>query len=174
MKLTARVGDEEHEVLVEAIDDEPGAGERFRIVIDGVERVVEARRVAPGTLALHAGDEVTVADIDPGKNGQLLVEVHGVTIPVTLVDPRNKLLDRIPVARAAAAKPSTIHSPMPGKVVKVLCAVGDEVAAGQGLVVIEAMKMENELRAPRAAKVKTVHVKEGQAVEGQETLITLE
>jgi biotin carboxyl carrier protein len=54
---------------------------------------------------------------------------------------------------------------MPGRVVRVLAAKGDEVAAGEGLVVVEAMKMENELRAPRAGRVAEVAVREGQAVE---------
>jgi len=63
---------------------------------------------------------------------------------------------------------------MPGKVVKVLVAVGDEVKSGQGVIVVEAMKMENELKSPKDGKVKTVAVKEGQAVEAGQSLVTLE
>jgi biotin carboxyl carrier protein len=63
---------------------------------------------------------------------------------------------------------------MPGKVVKLLCQVGDSVKAGQGLVVIEAMKMENELRAPTAGKVLVLGVREGQNVESGQSLVTLE
>jgi biotin carboxyl carrier protein len=173
MKLAAQVGDKEREIVVEPVEGVEG---RYRVVLDGVERIVDARRFGPGAYALATGDAVTVADVDPGKEGELLVEVHGVTIPVKLVDPRRRLLDRLQgqVRRQAAAGPTTVTSPMPGKVVKILCAAGDDVAPGAGLVVVEAMKMENELRAPRAAKVKVVHVREGQPVEGQETLITLE
>ena len=58
-----------------------------------------------------------------------------------------------------------VTAPMPGRVVRVLSAPGADVAAGQGLVVIEAMKMENELRAPRAGRVQELPVREGQAVE---------
>jgi biotin carboxyl carrier protein len=58
-----------------------------------------------------------------------------------------------------------LEVPMPGKVVRVLVAPGDEVAKGQGVVIVEAMKMENELKAPRAARVAAVHVQEGQGVE---------
>ncbi|HEY2744162.1 MAG TPA: biotin/lipoyl-containing protein, partial [Polyangia bacterium] len=74
--------------------------------------------------------------------------------------------------RKAAA--SSIQSPMPGKIVKVLVAVGDEVKSGQGVVVVEAMKMENELKSPKDGKVKAVAVKEGQPVEAGQTLVTLE
>jgi biotin carboxyl carrier protein len=62
---------------------------------------------------------------------------------------------------------------MPGRVVKVLVAVGDAVAARQGLVVVEAMKMENELRAPRAGRVSEVRVREGAPVEANTVLIVL-
>ena len=63
---------------------------------------------------------------------------------------------------------------MPGKVVRVLVAPGHEVRAGQGLVVMEAMKMENELRAPRAGRVSEIHVAERQAVETGALLLVLE
>jgi biotin carboxyl carrier protein len=67
----------------------------------------------------------------------------------------------------------TIKSPMPGRVVKVLVAKGDAVQVGQGLVVLEAMKMENEVRARAAGTVAEVHVSAGAAVEGNAKLLTL-
>ena len=63
---------------------------------------------------------------------------------------------------------------MPGKVVKLLVAVGDEVAEGQGVLLIEAMKMENELRAPKAGRVVSIAVAEGQTVEGRTELVVIE
>ena len=63
---------------------------------------------------------------------------------------------------------------MPGRVVKVLVNAGDTVAAHQGLVVVEAMKMENELRAPRAGRVTRVNVVDGMSVEANAVLVTLE
>ena len=73
----------------------------------------------------------------------------------------------------ASASERVVKSPMPGRVVKVLVAEGDDVAAGQGLLVLEAMKMENEVRARAAGKVSQVHVKAGATVEGNAKLITL-
>jgi biotin carboxyl carrier protein len=67
-----------------------------------------------------------------------------------------------------------ISAPMPGKVVKVLVKVGDEVKEGQGLVVIEAMKMENELKSPKAGKVVELPAKEGTAVEINAKLVVVE
>jgi biotin carboxyl carrier protein len=67
-----------------------------------------------------------------------------------------------------------IKSPMPGRVVKVLVQIGDEVTPGQPLMVIEAMKMENELKAKTPGKVLEIHVSTGNAVEGNAKLLTLE
>lgn len=75
--------------------------------------------------------------------------------------------------RKAASGPARITAPMPGKIVRVLVA-GQEVKAGECLVVMEAMKMENEIRAPRDGRVRDVVVKEGQAVESGALLILLE
>jgi glutaconyl-CoA/methylmalonyl-CoA decarboxylase subunit gamma len=74
---------------------------------------------------------------------------------------------------SVSASDRVVKSPMPGRVVKVLVAEGDTVAAGQGLMVLEAMKMENEVRARVAGTVGQVHVKAGATVEGNAKLITL-
>ena len=76
--------------------------------------------------------------------------------------------------KSAAGGPARIAAPMPGKLIRILVDEGAEVAAGDGLVVIEAMKMENELRAPRGGKVKQVAVQEGQAVEAGALLVVVE
>ena len=77
-----------------------------------------------------------------------------------------------PVKKAAGATP--LRAPMPGRIVKLLVDPGQEVVAGQGLVVMEAMKMENELRSPRAGRVKEIHVRERQAVETGALLAVVE
>jgi biotin carboxyl carrier protein len=72
-----------------------------------------------------------------------------------------------------AAAVATLRAPIPGRVVKVLVKAGDAVKAGQTLVVLEAMKMENELRAPRAGSVTEVRAAEGTAVEAGQELVQL-
>lgn len=86
--------------------------------------------------------------------------------------------DRLRAAMLAKGERSSagdkiVKSPMPGRVVKILVAEGDEVVAGQGLIIVEAMKMENELKAKAAGKVATVHVKALDTVENGAKLITL-
>jgi biotin carboxyl carrier protein len=74
---------------------------------------------------------------------------------------------------SGSAGGGVVKSPMPGRVVKVLVAKGDKVQAGQGLLVLEAMKMENEVKAKAAGTVTEVHVTTGSAVEGNAKLVTL-
>jgi biotin carboxyl carrier protein len=76
--------------------------------------------------------------------------------------------------RKAATGPAPVNAPMPGKIVRVVAAAGQEVRAGECLVVMEAMKMENEIRSPRDGRIKDVLVKEGQAVESGALLILVE
>ena len=105
-------------------------------------------------------------------NGERIVHVDGVAVSVSIVDPRARLSQRRGAA-VSDAGPRSIVSPMPGRIVKVLVREGDTVQAEQGLVVVEAMKMENELRAPRAGQVTAVKVVEGVSVDANAVLVTL-
>ncbi len=99
------------------------------------------------------------------------VEIGGMRVQIEVEDPRK--WNPAGSSRKREARES-IKAPMPGKVLRVLVAVGDEVAAGQGLVVLEAMKMQNEMKAPRAGRVASVAVKEHEAVNAGEVLLTIE
>jgi len=79
-----------------------------------------------------------------------------------------------PAARCAPAGPARLLAPMPGRIVRVMAEPGQPVAAGEGLVVMEAMKMENELRSPRAGRVAEVHARERQTVETGALLVVVE
>ena len=111
--------------------------------------------------------------VERRSNGERIVYVNGLAVPVSIMDPRERLVRRRG-AVSAETGPRSIVSPMPGRIVKVLVREGDVVAAQQGLVVVEAMKMENELRAPRAGQVSTVKIAEGMSVEGGAVLIVME
>jgi biotin carboxyl carrier protein len=109
--------------------------------------------------------------VERRSNGERTVYVNGVAIAVSIVDARERLVRRR--GPTSDTGPRSIVSPMPGRIVKVLVREGDAVAAQQGLVVVEAMKMENELRAPRAGQVSAVKVVEGMSVEANAVLVTL-
>ena len=92
---------------------------------------------------------------------------------VEALDERARAIQDLSAASAKAAGPAPLKAPMPGLVVRVLAVVGADVVAGEPLVVMEAMKMENELRAPSAGRVSVVRVKPGDAVEKGSVLVEL-
>ena len=90
------------------------------------------------------------------------------------LDERTRAIRDITAASGQASGPAPVNAPMPGLVVRVNVAVGDKVQAGQGVIVMEAMKMENELRASAPGTVKAIHAEVGKAVEKGTTLVELE
>ena len=123
------------------------------------------QRHEPGARASY---EVAV---ETHGQGQRLVHVDGHLVPVRLLGTGRHRPGSSGAANATG--PIAIVAPMPGRVVKVLVAPGDAVAARQGLVVVEAMKMENELRAPRAGTIAEVRVREGAPVDANVVLVVI-
>jgi len=101
----------------------------------------------------------------------LMVSIDGYRFAIETRDPRRWSRKSAGLGREGV---QTVASLMPGKVVRVLIAPGDEVAAGQGLVVVEAMKMQNEMKAVRSGKVRSVAAAEGATVAAGEVLATIE
>jgi biotin carboxyl carrier protein len=173
MKWRVRLGDSEHRVEI------PVTGEGGRWVgevrIDDKPVAVDVAEADQGGLSLIVEGRSYSVDFD--RRGEKLALVLGRTeqrlMPYTVTDERQ-------MASAAAASRRShegqlkILAPMPGKVVRVLVKPGEQVKVDQGLLVVEAMKMENELRAPRAGRISEVLVREGAAVEGGATLCVLE
>jgi pyruvate carboxylase subunit B len=109
-----------------------------------------------------------------GQRGRYSLWVDGFRFDVEALDERTRTIRDMTAEHAAPAGPAPVVAPMPGLVVRVDARVGDEVRAGQGLVVMEAMKMENELRAQAGGTVKAVHATPGTAVEKGTVLVELE
>jgi biotin carboxyl carrier protein len=147
-------------------------GDVWHVVTDG--RIVEARMApAGGYWSLLVGPRSYEVGIDASGAGDYLVRIDGVSVPLAVTSTgasSRRAADRASDPGGAA----TVTAPMPGRVVRVLVAPGDAVAARQGVVVIEAMKMENELRAPRGGTVRDVLVAEGALVEANAVLVVLE
>jgi biotin carboxyl carrier protein len=150
---------------------------RFQVAVDDRVFDVDPRTIGRDTLSLliQEGDG-PVRSVDaivtsrPGSPG-LEVGLDGHTLVATRVSPFGT---RAEDGAPGSAGPQRVVAPMPGKVVRVLVSPGDVVEARQGLVVIEAMKMENELRAARAGRVMTVRVVQGQSVEAGALLVAVE
>ena len=175
----------------------------FEIELDGALRLVTLRRDGDHWVATTDGREVAVSVVEDGGRwsmlvgppqpdaqaegghyasydiaiesggaGDLVVHVNGVAVRVTIVDRRSRGHRRVRDG-GDETQPRTVVAPMPGRIVKVLVKPGETVQARQGLVVVEAMKMENELRAPRAGTVAEVRVTDGASVEANAVLVVL-
>jgi len=131
---------------------------------------VDAAHLTGLSLSLIAEGKSYACDVEPGKDGKVAVLVNGGIHELEVLDER-RLRMRRATGKFSLEGPQRIDAPMPGKVVRVMVKVGDEVTEGQGLVVVEAMKMENELKSPKAGKVTEVHAVEGQAVESGAKLV---
>ena len=151
----------------------------YRVAVDGRVRLVDAVRVGPQTWSLivrhpESGEVSSVEATVVPQNGNGAVDVYIDGHRITVAQ-RTGLGRRARAAEGAhGAGPQRVTAPMPGKVIRVLVAAGDEVHPRQGLVVVEAMKMENELRAARAGRVKEIFVQEGQSVEAGAVLAVVE
>ena len=131
---------------------------------------VDAVEIVPGTFSILIAGRVFEARVLPGKDN-LSVRCAGRDFAVEVRDPRAWRGSRSSVLEAEGRQ--QVPAPMPGKVVRVLVAAGDVVEAGQGLIVVEAMKMQNEIRAPKGGTIERVLAREGQAVSAGETLVVI-
>jgi len=109
-----------------------------------------------------------------GDDGEWGLHLEGRHLRAQVVDERSRAIREMTGQTGVSLGPRDLMAPMPGLVVKVEVKEGDEVFAGQGLVIVEAMKMENELRAEGEARVRAVRVRPGEAVEKGQVLLELE
>lgn len=155
MRVTLEIDGIEHDVFLQREDD------KLKVLVDGETYETE----------IGEGGSVTLG----GKTHEITIETDAIVVdgtrhPFRIHDVKSGAAAGAPGAGGAAR----IKPPMPGKIVSVAVHEGDEVQAGDVLVILEAMKMQNEITAPAAGTVKKVHVEEGQAVEGKDVLVELE
>jgi biotin carboxyl carrier protein len=158
-------------------------GGTFAVAVDGQTRHVDAARIDAHTLSLvvdsvcpenssvrRSGHEVSIVPDRVG--GQLAVYVGAVPVAVALNGRRH--WGGKDDGRVSGSGPQRLVAPMAGKIVRVLVNAGDIVGSRQPIVVVEAMKMENELRASREGTVAEVHVREGMSVDAGALLIVIQ
>jgi acetyl/propionyl-CoA carboxylase alpha subunit len=158
----------ERTLIVRRAGEAPGGGIRYGLVIDDAPEVmVDTVRPESDVLSLmHAGRvwEAGLVGTDDGFE----VELVGIRHDTSVVDPRRKAL-----RMAEGAGDKSLKTQMPGRVVRLLVAEGDEVTEGQPLIVVEAMKMENEMKSPCDGTVLRLCVEEGEQVQARSVLIEL-
>lgn len=171
MTVWVEIGGRVRKVELPAAGGAWAAGE-MKCAVDRRAMRVDARLLAPGviSLLLENGRQVHCV-LDSSPEGDAVI-VDGRRVEFVVSDPRSLGAGR--GAGAGADGPRAVKAPMPGRVVRVLVAVGDEVAAQQGLVVIEAMKMQNELKSPKAGRVARLGAGVGETVQAGEVLLVVE
>ena len=158
------VGERVHTVAIDA-----GGG----VTVGGIPYEADIRRMdATGYSVLLNGRSFTF-HLLPG-NGGYMASVDGTAVAITVETDRSRLLRKFASAGMDATRTTSITAPMPALVVRIEVQPAQEVKEGQGLIVLEAMKMENEIKSPRNGVVKHIHVPHGKAVEKGEILVTLE
>jgi pyruvate carboxylase subunit B len=164
VKYHVRIGDAKHVVEI-------GDG----LTLDGAPVAATIYQAAGSPLLIATVDGVQYRlQLRSSERGEHAISLEGYLFKVEALDERTLAIRELGGRGAVASGPAPVLAPMPGLIVRVSVAPGDHVTAGQGVVVMEAMKMENELRATAAGVVKAVHVAPGTAVEKGAPLVELE
>jgi biotin carboxyl carrier protein len=168
MRLTAELEHEKHELEVKR------EGERVFAEVDGRRYELTLRSPEAGVYLLIADGRVYECLVQRDAVERALAHVHVArsSYDIALTDPK-----RLRAGQSAGAQSdgtAQVVAPMPGKVVRVLVEQGASVEAGEGLVVVEAMKMQNELKSPRAGRVSQLHATAGATVNAGDMLVVIE
>ncbi len=143
-------------------------GESWHISLDGQPVEADAVEIAPNTMSILLGGQSHEIRIMPLTDGTLELQSGLAEFTAEVIDPRAWRGRRHGVLEAEGRQ--QVLAPMPGKVIRLLVKAGDRVEAGQGLLVVEAMKMQNEIRSPKSGTVERLLAKEGQPVNAGEVL----
>jgi biotin carboxyl carrier protein len=151
---------------------------RFHVSVKGRRRVFDASWIDAETLSLIAADasrRVQEVGVRSVEGGQLQVVLATKSFRVTAVaEGQSGSARRAETVSGGRDGRQTIVASMPGRVVRLIVSAGDRVSAGQAVVVVEAMKMENEMRSPKDGIVREVNIEEGAAVEAGTVLVVIE
>ena len=124
--------------------------------------------------ALHFGHAVHPVAVEPQGSGRWMVGVAGARLEVEAIDERTRTIRELSGGSGGGSREVHVRAPMPGLVVKIEVSAGQVVTSGQGIAIVEAMKMENELTAASDARVASIEVAPGDTVEKGQVLVQLE
>lgn len=169
MTVWLNIGGKQRRVVLPDAPFESGTA--LKCSVDGREIELDARLIAPGSLSLLVGGRQFRCILDRDLDGDGVI-VGGERTSFSVSDPRSLAAQN--GTAAGIDGPRQVKAPMPGRIVRILAAAGDEVVEGQGLVVIEAMKMQNELKSPKQGRITGLAVEIGATVAAGEVLIVIE
>ena len=149
---------------------------RVEQVAPGSEESWDWKQLAPGVFDVRMGNRnVRIERMDgPDEKGNVTIRVNGVVQALQVLGPQQLLLESMGMSANVDTQEKHVESPMPGKILQVMVAPGTVVDEGDPLLVLEAMKMENVIRAPRSGVIAGVEAQVGEAVEKAAKLVTYE
>ena len=142
------------------------------VVIDGEKKSFSFEVLRNGYASLIVDGRSLPVSVEPVGDGQIQVTIRGRRTVVDVKDERDLLVDAFGLG-ADEGSGGAVRAPMPGLVLDILVAEGDEVEADQGVLVLEAMKMENELKAPSGGIVEAIHTESGASVDKNDLLVEI-
>jgi len=168
MKLQAAIGEEKHEVDIRR------DGEKVFARVDDREYELEVSEPEAGVYLFKNNGKITEAFVSHKEtpNGPVRVQIKDNEFEIRLIDPKRLRGSTSGADHGDGA--AEIRAAMPGKVVRILLAEGAELEKGDGVLVVEAMKMQNELKAPKAGTLKQIKVAEGSTVAAGDVLAIIE
>ncbi|HEV7682936.1 MAG TPA: acetyl-CoA carboxylase biotin carboxyl carrier protein subunit [Pyrinomonadaceae bacterium] len=168
MKLKAAISDIDHDVTLNLNSDGAAAA------VDDRHYALELRELSRGEYLLINGSKVYKCRVEQNHTGgeSLTVVIRGRSYEVGIIDPKRLRSGQSAAAHHTGA--AEIVSPMPGKIVRILVEPGASVEAGAGIIVVEAMKMQNEMKAPKAGVVVSINAAEGATVKAGDVLAVIE
>ena len=170
MKLKAQLSNTDREVTLNLNNNVAS------VEIDGRRYDIDVRELAHGEYLLQSGANVYKCRVvhrrDSGAGNSFEVVLRGRSYTLGLIDPKRLRSGQSSAAHHTGA--AEIVSPMPGKIVRVLVEAGANVEAGAGIIVVEAMKMQNEMKAPKAGVVLSINAAEGATVNAGDVLAVIE
>ncbi|MFI5059581.1 MAG: biotin/lipoyl-containing protein [Candidatus Acidiferrales bacterium] len=166
MKYEIRIGNKTRIIELERNAD------HWRFTLDGQPLDADAVEIAPNTFSILLCGQSHEIRVTPSPNGTLTLQTGLEEFTAEVLDPRAWSGRRHNAIEATGRQ--QVVAPMPGKVVRLLVKAGDTVEAGQGLFVVEAMKMQNEIRSPKSGVVERLFAQEGQPVNAGEILAWVE
>lgn len=168
MKYFATLDGAEHELEIEET-----SGHSYTVRL-GVKRFdIDLRSAGAASFSILVDDRAFDFDVTQ-QSDEIAVSSRAGVYRVSLIDERRRAMRSAAGGGRQMSGPAQLRAMMPGRVVKVLVKAGDQVEANQGVLVVEAMKMENEIKAPKAGRVVEVKVAEGQTVEKGVVMVVIE
>ncbi len=167
MELIGAIGKQDYSIEIKQLDPR-----HFEVVVDGRRHLVDCVEVLPDQFSLLIGHRSREVRVSRDAKGRIDAHFFRCAYQVEMTDPMDASFNA--AGAGGQAGEATLEAPMPGQVQRILVEEGDAVEEDQGLLVLVAMKMENQLGSPKAGKVKKILVEAGAAVDGGAPLIVVE